>query len=325
LNTRKKAARPKKFEWLNPETALYIGYNLYLASDPNTIGSWRRKVAVKEAQRLYNLAASPGSRDDFFLTEVRASLASYAGALARHKRIFTDEIMQVQREYDGKQIKIIGGLTWSALMAAAMKVGMLTIMFGIGFQLAKTIAPFIPQDFGEATGKAPPSYLLGFVFVVISRLISLVWEHYRQVYINKTYNEKKDIAWEQYGESRIREYRQHLYDLTEVWDAYTGKKYQVISSIESILEDDNMTRRIQVRRRERIASRNQFSDLAENVRKFLRRRLGRRRTLRRSPHNGSKRPEFEDSVPALTTVPADVALSAGIHAPIDGNGKDASP
>ena len=239
-----------RFAWLNPEVGMYLGYCVHVAGDDLARGQPRARLAGLEAERLLALTAEAGSADDAFLTQARAIIVSYAGAVTRHKRMLIQEIGSAKDEHDGHRRRIAGGRVFAVAWAAGAKIGMMGLLFAIGLVLAKTAAPFVPIDIRQTTGSTSPSILLGLTTVVIGALFSMVWGDHRQAVVMGRFNARVDLAWELYMTSRLAEYRQHIFDFGEVWKEYTGAAYTVVEFIETVLKDDLEIRRsLMVRRK----------------------------------------------------------------------------
>jgi hypothetical protein len=238
-----------RFAWLNPEVGLYLGYCVHVAGDELARGSPRARLAEQEAERLLALSAEPGSPDDVFLSQARAVIVSYAGAITRHKRMLLQEIGAAREEHDSHRRRIAGGRMFAIAWAAAAKIGMIGLLFALGVALARTVAPLIPPEVREETGSTSPSILLGLTTVVIGSLLSMLWGDHRQAVVMGRFNARVDLAWDVYMSARLAEYRQHLLDFAEIWKGYTGADYTVVDSIETLLRDDLEIRRSLMERR----------------------------------------------------------------------------
>jgi hypothetical protein len=238
-----------RFAWLNPEVGLYLGYCVHVAGDELARGTPRAQLAEQEADRLLALAAEPGCADDVFLSQARAVIVSYAGAITRHKRMLLQEIGAAKEEHEGHRRRIAGGRVFAIAWAAAVKIGMIGLLFALGVALARTVAPLIPEDIREETGSTSPSILIGLTTVVIGSLISMLWGDHRQAVVMGRFNARVDLAWDVYMSARLAEYRQHLRDFAEIWQGYTGAAHTVVDSIETLLRDDLEIRRSLMERR----------------------------------------------------------------------------
>lgn len=270
--------RRVKLRWLNPETIMYIAYAMYVAEDKTVEGSLVHKEAVRVMQKYLDQTAQPGTRDEEYLIGVRAVAVSYVRAIQRLRRIMSENLKEAEGERDNHTFQRMGMRINSGVWRIALRLGLLVLIGALGSALALVFAPFIPQDFGQTTGKVAPSAAGGIVFSLIGLIISSIWSQYVQVRISNRFSRRVNAAWELFIDARESEYDQHLFDLCELWKGYTGHKYKVVSSIHTVLAHDKHLLR-QYFREQKLASRGQLQILTDSIRSFLERRSRRKKAL----------------------------------------------
>lgn len=241
------AAEAKTVRELNPEQVLRYGYCLHVADDPHVKGTLRAENAAARAKRFLSFSTAPHTPEDIYLEAAQTTAISYAGAIGNLKRALYRELDAATEERVQIEKKMRGNRGWSILSSGLtrylMQLGMAGIIFGIGFSLAHTIAPFIPDKVADDTGSRAPSFLSGLVFVVLARWGSAVWDDHRRTRLTERFAARWESAWDHYGEMRVRTYRHHYSDLLEAWRHFTGEDYATHSVLDDVLQDDLDMRR----------------------------------------------------------------------------------
>ncbi len=228
----------RQFIGMSPETLMYMGYCSYVADDPTTEGTFRGEDCRRVARYLASLAADPGSSAEEYLMSVRAILASYAGGIWRLRKALEANIGAAYADKDKMVMQNFGSRLRSGMLKLGIRLGVLAVLSALGAALAQIFAPFIPQNIGEETGRVAPSVAGGAAMFMIGYIVSVFWSMYHQMHIDNRFNRSSYAAWEVFMKGRRTCYQQHLSDLCEIWKAYMGTEYVVVSSIDVILDDD---------------------------------------------------------------------------------------
>ena len=263
---------------LNPEQVLRYGYCLHVADDAHAKGTLRAEGAAGNARRFLALTATPHTPEDIYLQVAQTTAVSYAGAIANLKRSLFRELDAATEERVQVERKIRGNRGWSivssGLMKYLMQIGMAGVVFGIGFSLANTIAPFVPDEMAQGTGKQAPSILSGLVFIVIGRWATAMWDDRRRTRIADHFAARWENAWDLYGEMRVRTFRNHYSDLLEAWKRFTGVDYATDSVLDDVMQDDLEMRRTHNQKAKELAK-SSILPLREVVELWRRWRLGK--------------------------------------------------
>ncbi|MFO1184553.1 MAG: hypothetical protein U1E56_07185 [Bauldia sp.] len=270
---------------LNPEQVLRYGYCLHVADDPFVKGTLRADAAAEKAKRFMALRAVLHTPEEIYLEAAHTTAISYAGAIGNLKRALFRELDATTEERVQVEKKMRGNRGWSIVSSGLarylMQIGMAGIIFGIGFSLAHTIAPFIPDKFAEGSGSQAPSFLSGLVLVVLARWGSAVWDDRRRNRIAEHFAARWESAWDLYGEMRVRTYRHHYSDLLEAWKQFTGSDYATHSVLDDVLQDDLDLRRAHNRKAKEL-SRSSFLPLRQVI-EFWRRWRAEKREAEPEP------------------------------------------
>ncbi|MBU6321113.1 MAG: hypothetical protein KGI78_03555 [Patescibacteria group bacterium] len=108
----------------------------------------------------------------------------------------------------------------------------------LGASVAQVIAPHIPAETARVTGTAAPSIALAALFFIASQMVSTAYTQLSNVLVVMRFNKKSNAAWRAFMDARRGAYDQHLFDLCELWKAYTGKEYKILSSMSVVFASD---------------------------------------------------------------------------------------
>lgn len=227
------------YAWLDPESALNIGFALHVMDDPHrSRHTHAREVAEKTIRPFLTLEAEPGSADEAYLTSVRACVLSFSQGIRRCKERCLAELGAAEREYENARRKIHDEKQAEVWFELVRKAASFTVLTVIGYWIAQRIAPHVPEAIAHFTGNRLPGVMLGLTLAASFSLARNAWYEYRNAKALERYQYREHVAMREYSRNKLREHRLHRPQLARLWSAYTGEPCPVEPTYLLAIEDD---------------------------------------------------------------------------------------
>lgn len=237
MGTKRRAIHRKKFWWLDPPTLGNIAYTIHVANDPSTAPEVRAE-AQKRIQRFDALTAAEESEDELYLYRVKNIVTSIARGITRRKDEYRDSLESAREQRDDALGRIREGRFIGVLFSYLWRLGAVAAIGGVGYNLMLTLSGFVPESISQKTGIEAPSYLVGFLFVVVGGMISFTYNNFRRDRIHNRFDRQKFAANRVYEEGKRREFETHKRELIRLYEEYTGSKYRDHGSYSEVIASD---------------------------------------------------------------------------------------
>lgn len=274
----------------NVDEVLNLGYSIHVSDDPALVGKKSQDIAKRRVDLFLEIETEKGSPERAYYECVSAIANSLGRGITRRKENYMKALERALTERNERRIaykesqKGSNGfnLGWRMLKPVALGLsGILTAQFvGLFTSIGSLVHTTAVEQSSTALGSAvltlviniAASILMGVVFIIVGRSISLYMIGYRNRQIERDYRNECYIAELNYEEAKLLEFGIYRRQLCSAWQQYAGEEYPETISYQNVTEGDIIARH-------KMEQRAQLSDLSDirAVARIVRRFRGRKR------------------------------------------------